>query len=171
MKKIILLFTLVLFVKGSFASSVINPEFPKPKASEIFIPVGNSGKMISLMELSTISTKDFQSLTGKQMNFFQRLSFKLGQRKLKKLIDADGILNNRTLDKIRSIQSNKPDDSGNSFIKGFLMGLVLGLFGVMICAAAGHGENKQSMMKGAWIGCGIWVLIVLLIVILKSALV
>ena len=170
MKKIVLLFTVVLFSTSSF-SSAIKPVDPKLKASEIFIPIGNNGKQISVMELSTISTKDFQSLTGKKMNFFERLSFKLGQRKLRKLIDADGSLNNRTLTKIRSLQSNKPDDSGNLFVKGFFMGLALGLFGVMICAAAGHGENKKSMMKGAWIGCGIWLSIVLLIVILKSALV
>ena len=169
MKKVILLIAAVLFVTGSFASSVINPEFPKLKASEIFIPVGYSGKTISLMELSTISTKDFQSLSGKKMNFFERLSFKLGQRKLKKLINADGTLNNRILNKLKSFQSNEPDN-GDLFLKGFLMGLVLGLFGVLICAAAGHGENKKSMMKGAWIGFGIWLLIVLLIVILKSAL-
>ena len=160
MKKLMLLLTTVLFVTGSFAISVIKPEVPKLKASDIFIPVGNNGKTISFMELSAISTKDVQSLTGKKMNFFERLSFKFSQKKLKKMINADGTVDNKKFEKLKIASIEE------GFWAGFFLGLLLSVFGVLIClliSAAHKGDKyKGAAVKGSLIGCGIGVLIALL---------
>jgi hypothetical protein len=167
MKKLMLLFTAFLFVTGSFAASVINPEIPKLKASDIFIPVGNNGKTISFMELSAISTKDFQFLTGEKMNFFERLSFNLSQKKLKKVINADGTIDNKKFEKLKFGENDKAGFRG-----GFFLGLILSVFGVLICplnSATHKGDSyKRSKLNGVWIvliGCGIVVLIGLLVLL------
>ena len=167
MKKLLFLLTVLLFVSGSFASSVINPEIPKLKASEIFIPVGNNRKTISFMELSAISTKYFQSLTGKKMKFFEKLSFKLGQKKFKNMINADGTVNNKKLEKLKF-----GENDGVGFGGGFFLGLILSIFGVLICplnSATHKGDSyKRSKLNGVWIvliGCGIVVLIGLLVLL------
>jgi hypothetical protein len=161
MKKVILLFAAALFVTDSFASSAINPEFSKLKASEIFIPIGNNNKTISLMELSTISTKDFQSLSGKKMNFFERLSFKLSQRKLKTMINADGTVNNKKLEKLQF-----GNNDGVGFWGGFFLGLLLSIIGVLLCliiSAKKTGDSyKHAAITGSLIGCGLGLILVLI---------
>src|SRR5258708_7189469 len=97
MKKIILLSAAFLIFISSFA--ITSSTFPRLKlsASEIFIPVGKTGKKISLMELSTISVENAQQLTGRKMNFFERMSFKITQRKLKRNIHDDGTIDSKRI--------------------------------------------------------------------------
>jgi hypothetical protein len=61
MKKFLLLFiaTAIFFV--SFGNRITEIK-PVLNANNIFIPVGKTGKSVSLMELSTISAKNFRSL-------------------------------------------------------------------------------------------------------------
>jgi len=119
------------------------------------------------MELSAISTKDFQSLTGKKMKFFEKLSFKLGQKKFKNMINADGTVNNKKLEKLKF-----GENDGVGFGGGFFLGLILSIFGVLICplnSATHKGDSyKRSKLNGVWIvliGCGIVVLIGLLVLL------
>jgi len=167
MKKLMLLLTTVLFVTASFAFSVPGKEVPKFNAADIFIPIGNSGKTISFMELSEISTKDFQFLTGKKTNFFERLSFKLSQKKLKKMINADGTVDNKKFEKLKFGENDKA-----GFWGGFFPGLVLSLFGASICpviSATHKGDSyTRSKFNQVWIvliGCAIVVLIGLLVLL------
>jgi hypothetical protein len=86
MKKIILLSVTVLTVLVSIASSPINispKETKKLYASTVMIPLGSSGKSISLLELSKISRVDLEHLTGEKMGFLQRKAFKSAQKKIK----------------------------------------------------------------------------------------
>ena len=161
MKKLILIFTAVLFVTASFAFSVPGKEVSKFNVASIFIPVGNSGKTISFMELSAINTKDFQSLTGEKMNFFERLSFKLSQKKIKKMINADGTVDNEKFEKLKFGENDKA-----SFWKGFIIGLLLSVIGVLIClliSVTHKGDSyKRSVFNGSLVGCSVSVLILLL---------
>ena len=60
MKKI--LFLLAAFVIVQTVGAAIAPS-AKIKASEAMIPVGTTGKLISMQELSTISVKDLEQMT------------------------------------------------------------------------------------------------------------
>jgi len=54
------------------------------KASEILLPIGNHGYQISVLTLSQISIRDFETLNGSQLGLNGKVVFKLAQKKLKK---------------------------------------------------------------------------------------
>src|SRR5919199_733669 len=98
MKKVLFFLVAVCLVLSSFAASLLTSPSPK-KATEIMIPVGTSGKQISLMELSEIKAKDFEQLSGHKMKLIDKVGFHLAQRDLRKSINEDGTINNKRLEK------------------------------------------------------------------------
>ena len=164
MKKATLFVFLAAFALSTFASLPVNAPTvsPKLKAAEIMIPVGKTGKQISLLELSTISAKDLQTLTGKKMNFFDRLAFKASQKKLKKSIDADGTITNKRINKFFSHRFG-PTEGFHPL--GFVLGFFLGLVGVLIAYVLNDDEDKHNRVKWAWIGCAIILVLYLILVI------
>ena len=99
MKKTLLLFISLYFFTSSFAAFEIKSTVKK--ANEIILSLGKDTK-ITLMDLSVISIKDFEKLTGKHLNFFDRIGFKAGQKKLQKSISPDGTIDNNQLLKFAS---------------------------------------------------------------------
>ncbi len=162
MKKLLLLFISTLLFSGVFATSesVIKPVL---NAKNIYLPVGKTGQKISLMELSQISLRDFETLTNRKMKFFDRLAFKAGQRKLQKNIATDGTVKKK-LDRIL----NKYFAGGSGFhAGGFFLGLLLGLIGVLIAYLI-RDDKKRNRVKWAWIGWGAWVAILLIFIVAGS---
>jgi len=157
MKKITLFLVSLFIVVVSFAAT--GASTPPLKANELFIPVGKDGKTISLLELSQIKTKDFEKLTGKKMNFFDRLKFKLAQRDLRRGIRADGTVINKRFEKLLAI-----DGTTGFHLGGFALGFFLGLIGVLIAYLI-NDEKKQNRVKWSWIGLGVAVIIYILILI------
>src|SRR5215207_166404 len=97
MKKVITLLSLSLIIlSSSFAS--VNIEYPELLAKEIMLPIGTAGNEISLLDLSTISTHDYEVMRGKDMNFFARMAFKKMQKRIKKSINAEGVIENKKLE-------------------------------------------------------------------------
>jgi hypothetical protein len=130
------------------AFTVVNPGEKAPLASEIMVPVGKSGKVISLAELAAISPKSFAGLTGKKMNFAEKVGFKLSQRQLKKCINSDGTVNSKQLAKL----SKKADSGGGFHLGGFALGFFLGLIGVLIAYVAFSDDLKSQRIKWSWLG-------------------
>jgi len=159
MRKIIALLTGLFILTGSFATVTVI--YPPLKASEIFFPVGKTGQKISLMELSTIKIKDFELLRGEKMKFFDRMTFKAAQKKVRDNIDRDGSINNK---KILKALRPKGGETGFHF-GGFALGFLLGLIGILIAYLI-KDDYKRNRVKWAWIGFGIYV--VLLIILFAS---
>ena len=85
MKKIITLsLALTLLVVNSFAAGtatiVLPKKSPSLNANTILVPVGKNGEKISLMDLSVMKAKDYETLTGKKMNLSNKLAFTLIQK-------------------------------------------------------------------------------------------
>jgi hypothetical protein len=161
MKNLFLLSAALLLVTISFASNNLTSK-PVVKASEILIPIGSSGKTISLLDLSNISAKEYQAYTGKKMNLFDRIQFRVAQRQLKRNINADGTINSAILAK----QLSKPADVTSGFhLGGFVLGLLLSLIGVLIAYLI-NDDKKPARVKWAWIGAAInlilWILFAVL---------
>jgi len=98
MKKIVaFLFASVIMVQ-SFAA--VNVELPARKASDVMIPIGKTGKSVSLLDLATMSPKDFQAMTGQHLKFSERVAFKLSQKELKTTINRDGTVNVKKLESL-----------------------------------------------------------------------
>ena len=127
------------------------------KASDIRLPVGNTGQTINLQELSTMKVADYEKMTGKKMGFFHRLEFKLAQKKLRSSINEDGTVNNKRLEKMARYY----DGDTGFHAGGFFLGFLLGLIGVLIAYLI-NDEKKSNRVKWAWIGWGVWVVILIL---------
>ena len=161
MRKILVLFTTILFITAASAS--FNLVKPPLKASDVFLFVSKSGEKISLMDLSRMKASRFEELTGKKLNVFNRLGFKLAQRNLRNAIHSDGTVDSKKFEKF----AQKADGETGFHLGGFALGFLLGLIGVIIAYVI-KDEKKRNRVKWAWIGFGIYV--VLYIIILAATL-
>lgn len=152
----------------SFPQSSRNPKNPVIHADQFYIPVGKTGKKISLLDLSKISVRELQSLTGQKMNFIDKMKFKLAQKKLRDNIDNDGTINNKKIQKALSLQK-RGGETGFHF-GGFALGFFLGLIGVVIAYVI-NDDYKRNRVKWSWIGLGIAVIlnIILIVAVFNSA--
>lgn len=160
MKKIISIFVLLSIVSiGN--STVISEVKPPLNANEIFLPVGNTGKLISLLELSQISVKDFEKLTGKDMKLFDKIGFKLAQKKLRRSINNDQTFNKKQIEKY--LRKDTQKGTGISW-SGLLLGVFLGPVGVLICYLINDDKKKQRI-NWAWIGFAAGVLSLIIVLV------
>jgi hypothetical protein len=153
MKRFITLILALVVLSSSFASVVE----PSKKASDILVPIGSSGYKISLQDLSQISVKDFETLSGQHFKLTDKIGFKLAQRELRKSINNDGSLNSKKLNKFLK----KADGETGFHVGGFALGFLLGLIGVLIAYLI-NDDKKSNRVKWAWIGLGAWVVILLI---------
>jgi hypothetical protein len=155
MKRILILLFAVTVVSTAFASYFV-PSAAK-KATEVYLPIGKN--MVSLKDFSQMSVKDYEKITGNHLNFFQRMTFKAGQKKLRNSIAADGTITNKKLSKLLS-----SGDGTNGFNIGWLLlGFFLGLIGVLLSYIInGEPDVKKNRQKWAWIGFGVWIVVLLL---------
>ena len=117
MKKILLLSATIFLLTSGFATNNVAKK-PAVKASEIYVPIGNTGQVISLLDLSRIKVKDVQNFTGKKMSFADRMAFKAAQRQLKRNISPDGTIDN----KIFAKAVKKSDVTSGFHLGGFAFG-------------------------------------------------
>lgn len=164
MTKKILIVALVLF---SFATvnafTGINPSSKSPLATEIMLPIGKGGKMISLADLATISPKQFTELSGKKLSLVEKAGLKLSQRQIRKCINADGTVNSAKLSKL-----SKKAEGGGFHLGGFALGFLLGLLGILIAYLL-NDDLKSSRVKWAWLGFAAAILFWLLMILVVFA--
>lgn len=145
MKKLFLLLTAVCLLTTSFAAFEIKPS--AKNATEIFLPIGPNGQKISLMQLSVISLKDFETLTHRHLKFFDRLAFRGAQRKLKIGINTDGTFSNKQLLNAMDEGDVTTLDKIGWLIKGLLLG-PLAVLGAYIFLK----DERRDLIKWAWFG-------------------
>lgn len=162
MKKTILLLLAVSLLSISFGASTPVPGKGKNlKASEILIPIGNTGQLISMWDLSRISVKDVQKLTGRKMSVADKIGFRIAQHKLRSNINPDGTVNSKQMQK----RMKKMADVTDGFhIGGFALGFFLTIIGVLIAYLI-NDDKKAVRVKWAWIGFAVSLVLWLLLVI------
>lgn len=161
MKKILAFIIFIATISVAYSTSVVNTPVPL-KANEIFLPIGKSGQMISLQDLSVIKLKDFEALTGKKMKLTDKLGFALSQKQLRKSINPDGTFNKK---KVEKYFNKMAEGSGGFHAGGFFLGLLLGLIGVLIAYLI-KDDKKKTRVKWAWIGWVVWLVILLIAVVI-----
>ncbi len=92
-----------------------------------------------------LSVKDYGKMRGKKLNFFEKFSFKLTQHRMKQHLKAAG----------------SSESEGVNWL-GLAAGLFLGPLGVL---GAYLFSDDKNLIKWSWIGCGVWALIVLIIIL------
>ena len=156
MKKVFALLMAFAVMAQTFAA--VSVTVPPKKASEVFIPIGNTGKQISLLDLSEIKVKEFETISGRDMKLADKAMFKMAQKELRKNISHDGTLNSKKLNKFFT---QKADGTSGFHLGGFALGFLLGLIGVLIAYLL-NDEKKSNRVKWAWIGLGVVVVIYIL---------
>jgi len=136
-------------------------------ANEIYLTVGKNLK-ISLINFSSIKINDYEKLTGRHLNLFQRIGFKSMQKKLKRSIEPDG-----TIKKGKFIKFLEGGPASGFHLGGFLLGFYLGVYLIGIAIAyilGGEPAIRKNRIKWMWIGLITSVIIglVLIIIILSN---
>ncbi len=137
MKKILVVIAVLFSVNISFAAFTVSLPAEKPVVET------KAQKERAMMEMVTkMSVKDYEVLTGKKMNFVERLSFKITKKRFeKKLAMAEGT-------------------SAGFNIGGFALGFLLSLLGVLIAYLVSKDTNLR---KWAWIGFGASIVLYILL--------
>jgi hypothetical protein len=154
MRKMIMFLGLTVLFSSAYSTTSlpsIAPATVPVKADEVYLPIGKTGRLISLLDLSRISVKDFERLSSEKMSLSEKVGFKMGQRQLRKSINHDGTFNKKSIEKFLA----SPAGPGGGFsLTGLLLGLLLSLLGVLIAYVIA-GSDKRSRVTWAWIGAAI----------------
>jgi hypothetical protein len=158
MRKLFVGFAALLMLTNSFAS-VPPSETPGKNANQVFVPIGNTGKQISLYDFSRIRLRDFEKEAGYKLKFTEKVTFKLAQGELKQSINEDGTINSKRMEKgLRRLGGET-----GFHIGGFALGFLLGLLGVVIAYVI-KDDYKRNRVKWAWIGLGTWLVVYLVLI-------
>jgi hypothetical protein len=103
---------------------------------------------------------NLQALTGTKMNFAEKVSFKIAQKKLRRSINQDGTIDNKKFQKL----FEKRDVTSGFHLGGFVLGLLLGIIGVLIAYLI-NDDKKHERVKWAWIGFAIWLVVIIIIAV------
>ena len=167
MKKVFSLFmafAILLSTTVSFAATFpAKPasEVPVLNANDIKLPIGNTGNTISLKDLAYISVKDFETVSNKKMKIWDKISFKMGQKKLRNSLEADGTVKT---DVAKKLFKGMADGDSGFHLGGFALGFLVGLIGVLIAYLI-NDDKKSNRVKWAWLGVATSLVLYLLIIL------
>lgn len=109
---------------------------------------------MTVEEFLSLTPKKYKELTGEKLSFTKKISLKLAQKKIKKAI--------RNNEKVDANTMATAVDTSDFNIGGFILGLLLSVVGVLIAYLIGD----DVVIKWAWIGFGVSLIIFLLAVLL-----
>ena len=165
MKKILSLFVVTAFAVSSFAGvSTVTPSSKPARvyAADVLIPIGKNGEKVSMLDLSTMKVKELEQLTVKKMKLADKAGFKIAQKQLRNSINPDGTFNHKKFDRLAK---KAAPGSGDFNIGGFALGFLLGLIGVLVAYLISD-DKKAARTKWAWIGFGVWIVLLLIFFII-----
>lgn len=131
----------------TYAFSVI-----KPVENSISPTISSAWKYMQVSEFVKLTPKEFSSLTGKKLNFLQRLSFRATQVKMRHDLKKNPNLS-------LSDYVNGDSRTFQIDILWLLLGTILGPIGVLIAYLT---KVEKYKLTSAWIGLGIFALILIL---------
>lgn len=137
-------------------SSLIVPEStPAPEVNPIDKPIDPAMNALLVQQFLKLTPQKYFELTGKKMKLSQKISLKLAQWKVKRMLKKG-----KTVDLMAMRQ--KGIDTSDFNIAGFLLGFFLSLIGVLIAYLI----DDEAIIKWAWLGAGLSAILWLLFVVL-----
>ena len=141
---------------NAFTSLVVAPSAPVI----IKKPTPNALSMISARQFLELTPQKYKELTGKKLNLVQKVQLKYLQHKVKKMVKKGEVVTMADVQK-------KFDDMGSMDLLGFLLGLILGPIGVIICLILKEtGDVGPDTVRWSLYGLLVWLAIVFLIILL-----
>jgi hypothetical protein len=94
MKKYLLSLLLLCFFHLALKASAVLPEkTSQPSPEDVWIPLMNSGKSISLEDFPELTRTSYKQLTGKNLNLGRRIDLAISKHFMKKMLRKDGSVN------------------------------------------------------------------------------
>ena len=142
----ILFLSLISF--STLASNPFSSSSATPATTKDGVPIASKKQQqLALMKyFVNLSAREYGNMRGKKLNFFERLSFKATQHRMKQQLKAAG-----------------SSESEGANWGGLALGFFLGLIGVL---GAYIFSKDRNFIKWTWIGFGISAVIGLLILVL-----
>lgn len=139
--------------------AVASPSFAlvAPSAKPLAQPENTAAAALSNLsveEFLALSPKQYRELTGEKLSLTQKISLKIAQKKVKKAL--------KNSDEVNAVTMQNAIDTSDFNIGGFVLGLLLSVVGVLIAYLIGD----DTVVKWAWIGFGVFMVIFLLALIL-----
>ncbi|MGZ5287647.1 MAG: hypothetical protein ACXWB9_10700 [Flavisolibacter sp.] len=138
MKKVLLL--LVSFSIAAISYAITFSTAPKNdnfviNGHTMMIPIGNTGKTISLVDLSTIHLKDFEKAAGRKLKFGEKMKFRMMQKYLNNNLKEDGTMSVKMSDK-QMMKAQKAGEKSRKYLRLWLLllgaSIVLYLLGIVL---------------------------------------
>lgn len=151
MKFSLLAMALMIFTLPS--SALVSPS-SKPVTPTSESRAVDAFSKMSVEEFLSMTPKKFKQMTGEKLSIPQKISLKLAQRKIKQAVKNKEAVDEKVM--------ATAIDTSDFNIGGFILGLLLSVVGVLIAYLIGD----TTVIKWAWIGFGIFLIIFLLAVLL-----
>ncbi len=148
----VLAFALMILNFTSSAVTLPSTE-PIPPKSEKSVAAPFAG--MTVQDFLALTPKKYKELTGEKLSLTQKISLKMTQKKIRRAVK-----NNESVDTAAVLADSL--DGSDFNIGGFVLGLILPVVGVLIAYLIGD----TAVIKWAWIGFGIFMIIFLLAVLL-----
>ena len=156
-RKLNLLFlasSIVLTLSSAVPSSNSNSSEKKETSTENVVK--SNLNSLTVQEFLHLSSKDFSALTGKKLTTKEKIVFSILKKEIKSEVVANKLDKNATINfKNKMVEGERNFDFG-----AFSVGLLLGLIGVGLVYIF---SNSKVSRKSAWIGWGVWVALLLII--------
>jgi hypothetical protein len=147
----LLAFLMMIFNLSTSALTTPSTEPVPPKSDNtVAAPLSN----MSVQDFLALTPKKYRELTGEKLSLTQKIALKLAQKKVKRAIK-----NNEKVDMAAMAGGL---DTSDFNIGGFVLGLLLSVIGVLIAYLIGD----TNVIKWAWIGFAVFLVIFLLAVLL-----
>ena len=134
------------------SNSVSNPV---TETKPIDKPIDPAMNALLVQQFLKLTPEKYYQMTGKRMKLSQKVSLKLAQWKIKRMLKKG-----KTVDLMAMRQ--KGIDTSDFNIAGFLLGFFLSLIGVLIAYLL----DDEAIIKWAWLGAGLSAILWLLFVVL-----
>lgn len=150
----------LFFVFSTSFSAVIAPSRSIP-AADLIVPVGDNGARVSLLDLSKMKLKEFESVTGRNLSLKEKIAFKIAQKKLKNSINSDETLDSVQLQKV--LTGKMVAGGEKSQVVALILCILVGGLGIHRFYL---GYTWQGIVQLLTLGgCGIWALVDLIRII------
>jgi hypothetical protein len=155
-----LLFTTVALFAFTIANASPLLVVPVKSGSSVIKTETDPLSLITAKQFLSLTPKKYQELTGKKMNLFQKIEFKMLQHKVKGMVKRGEVV---TMADVK----DRVDELSSMNVLGFLLGLVLGPVGVVIALILKETGNVDAgVLRWSLYGLLVWLAIVLVAILI-----
>jgi hypothetical protein len=127
-----------------------------PVSTPVTEPIDPAMNAALIQQFLKLTPQKYYELTGKRMKLSQKISLKLAQWKIKRMMKKG-----KAVDLV-AMTTKKGIDTSDFSIAGFLLGFFLSLIGVLIAYLL----DDEAIIKWAWLGAGLSAILWLIFVVI-----